>query len=249
MQGIWLLAAGMYPLGFMFGVCSKCCDQCPDECSKCAGVYHVTTPGGDRCRDTFDALTLSTAVDVATRNNVRPDSNRRVNIAADIIQSLKCFDIDGNAVSKTITANGNYFEVDIVGLDKCECPTCFYAQGIYIGVGLSRPSSTLCYFDAFFQYDKCAQSTALVSVTITREQMEACLESFPLLQCEGVPEEISVELQFDLDFECECGACCRGSVCTENESKIHCEVNDFPSPGGGTWQGVGTSCDPNPCEE
>jgi hypothetical protein len=25
MQGIWLLAAGMYPLGFMFGTCSACC--------------------------------------------------------------------------------------------------------------------------------------------------------------------------------------------------------------------------------
>jgi hypothetical protein len=25
MQGIWLLAAGMYPLGYMFGTCSKCC--------------------------------------------------------------------------------------------------------------------------------------------------------------------------------------------------------------------------------
>jgi hypothetical protein len=27
MQGVWLLAAGMYPLGFLFGVCSACCEQ------------------------------------------------------------------------------------------------------------------------------------------------------------------------------------------------------------------------------
>jgi hypothetical protein len=31
MQGIWLLAAGMYPLGFMFGTCSACCNQCRND--------------------------------------------------------------------------------------------------------------------------------------------------------------------------------------------------------------------------
>lgn len=32
--GIWFMAAGMYPLGFMFGVCSRCC--------KCANLIPVT---------------------------------------------------------------------------------------------------------------------------------------------------------------------------------------------------------------
>jgi hypothetical protein len=34
--GIWLMAAGMWPVGFLFGACSACCDECPpcDE-SKC----------------------------------------------------------------------------------------------------------------------------------------------------------------------------------------------------------------------
>jgi hypothetical protein len=35
MQGIWLFAAGMYPLGFLFGACSACCDECQN--STCEG--------------------------------------------------------------------------------------------------------------------------------------------------------------------------------------------------------------------
>jgi hypothetical protein len=47
MQGIWLLAAGMYPLGFMFGTCSACCG-CPwilnfDRCL----LHRALTPNSE----------------------------------------------------------------------------------------------------------------------------------------------------------------------------------------------------------
>jgi hypothetical protein len=59
MQGIWLLAAGMYPLGFLFGSCSACCDPCPwfinfDRCMRVAVVGSDRPDGGD-CRIAMSA--------------------------------------------------------------------------------------------------------------------------------------------------------------------------------------------------
>jgi hypothetical protein len=53
--GIWLMAAGMYPLGFLFGACSPCCqneDQCPwglqlDRCLRVATLGTSPPVGGD----------------------------------------------------------------------------------------------------------------------------------------------------------------------------------------------------------
>jgi hypothetical protein len=52
--GLWLFAAGMWPVGFLFGACSACCrqDECPwlIEFDRCLRVSHVgSTPavGGD----------------------------------------------------------------------------------------------------------------------------------------------------------------------------------------------------------
>jgi hypothetical protein len=48
-QGIFLLAAGMYPVGFLFGACSECCDQCRnDSCAdftldEAMSVQHPST--------------------------------------------------------------------------------------------------------------------------------------------------------------------------------------------------------------
>jgi hypothetical protein len=46
MQGIWLMAAGMYPLGFLFGVCSACCNQCRND--TCEGFDLEEAFGGTR---------------------------------------------------------------------------------------------------------------------------------------------------------------------------------------------------------
>jgi hypothetical protein len=56
--GIWLMAAGMWPVGFLFGACSACCQQQPLTCqtdwTNATGVtIEVSTPnGGDAYRHT-----------------------------------------------------------------------------------------------------------------------------------------------------------------------------------------------------
>lgn len=45
------------------------------------------------------------------------------------------------------------------------------------------------------------------------------------------------------DSPCSCchGACCTGGVCSTGVNCYECE------DGGGTWQGAGTTCSPDPC--
>jgi hypothetical protein len=50
--GIWLFAAGMWPIGFLFGACSVCCDECPwflnyNRCLKISIVDSSPAAGGD----------------------------------------------------------------------------------------------------------------------------------------------------------------------------------------------------------
>ena len=58
--GVWLMAAGMYPLGFLFGACSPCCEPCPwelrfDRCLRIAMVGTSPAVGGD-ARVSLDSL-------------------------------------------------------------------------------------------------------------------------------------------------------------------------------------------------
>jgi|GEM_PF-6320687 len=58
--GIWLMAAGMYPLGFLFGACSPCCKTCPveHEFNRCVRFERKTplAPKSDLALDTTQVL-------------------------------------------------------------------------------------------------------------------------------------------------------------------------------------------------
>lgn len=58
---VWTLAAGMYPLGFMFGTCSACCDTCRSD--TCEGfdleeAFSCRSGGNPLCFRSADLLSL-----------------------------------------------------------------------------------------------------------------------------------------------------------------------------------------------
>jgi hypothetical protein len=246
------LAGGMYPLGFIFGGCSACCQGCPDKCSRCSGINHFDPNWSSVCFDTFDMFTLESEIDSATKANVTPDGNNIVNRTINILTGLNCesLAVPGFFETLEITIQARFFERVFRSRDACECNICRYVQGLEMGVAGKIPSdSGFCTFQVRFDHDKCAADSAVATLVLTKDQLENCLEeSSGGYLCEGLPDEVEVTLTYELDYECECGACCRGGVCSDNESQSYCEDNGFYSlDGQGVWQGVGTDCDPNPC--
>lgn len=253
---VWTLAAGMYPLGFMFGVCSACCDdECPDRCDRCSGVTHFDINWSGVCQDTFDLFTLESDIDVATKANVTPSGLAEVNISVDLLTGLNCESLGSPGTVDTLTIRilAGFFE-NLQNNDECGCAVCLYEQQLRMQVpGYSDSQHISCAFRPTFTYDKCESSSATATLTLTKQQLEDCLANnfSGGWVCEGLPDEVEVTLTYDLDYECECGACCRDGVCSENESQSYCENGDFifAPDGNGVWQGVGTVCDPNPCSE
>jgi hypothetical protein len=270
MQGIWLLAAGMYPLGFLFGACSACCDECPDECSKCRGFYFADANQGP-CFETFDSLSIDTPIDSESVSNVTTNGST-VNVSVDLFSGtcdidvpFFCVDLPNPPViDVTFQIVRSFIEYDSIR-NECECNQCTYspriiwrASGRYDpgrgGGGdpcavelLDRPDCEEQFLNVVF--DKCESGSATATVVIAKEQFINCLPDN--LICDFPDEGIEVSVTLALDFNCECGACCRNSECTNNEPENYCENNEewYGDLGNGTWQGVGTDCDPNPCEE
>jgi hypothetical protein len=220
MQGVWLLAAGMYPLGFMFGVCSACC--CP-ECNDCTHRFKggdVEAPGDQfGCKAPVN-ITFDTPAGSVTFENYRIDfEDRRT------IWDLEC--------------GGAFIEINSIGLvfpapqDECGCFGCGYNVVLTLRAGGSQNEFSLDLF--------------LGSCDQTSDTKTGSLE-FEIEGCD-IPDR-TVTVTIDVD-PCECGACCyEDNSCTDNIPEFYCEDPvGFFGVAQGTWQGVGTSCDPNPCEE
>jgi hypothetical protein len=64
--GIWLMAAGMWPVGFLFGACSACCDE---ECDECACYFNEYKDYECRPITCFPNVSQTISIDTATLNN------------------------------------------------------------------------------------------------------------------------------------------------------------------------------------
>jgi len=222
MWAVLLLSFAMYPLGFLFGACSDCCEECPDQCSDCFHRFKggdVNAPGDQfGCKAPVN-ITVDTPAGSVRFENYRIEfEDRRT------IWDLQC--------------NGDYVELRVINLlfpsprDECGCFGCGYNVVIeYHGNGFQAFN-----FDLFL--GSCSQ---------TLDSKTASLD-FEIEGCE-IPDR-TVTVTIDVD-PCECGACCyEDSSCTENIPEFYCEDPvGFFGVAQGTWQGVGASCDPNPCEE
>jgi hypothetical protein len=264
--GIWLMAAGMWPVGFLFGACSACCDECPPECNKCSQAYDSTDVSG--CKEAPESVVITSEYD--SRSYTSSTASVAGSLVADGLQHLQiteAYDCSGTEVYLSLIPENWFSDAP---RDDCDCLTCRYRISYQLGIAergvfggqpfdsAIAPGRTPMP-DVFLNYDKCAQSSKTVQIPVTNAQILEALGSqgYDDIECiDGMKalEDFTVELQFNLgEGECDCGACCRESGCTDNELQTYCEQNTatFGDLGNGIWAGVGTSCDddPDPCAE
>lgn len=249
---ILLLAGGMWPvgMGYMFGVCSACCEECPDECSKCTHAYNdqgdVNIQG---CASTIYGGTLSYGNVTINNPGVEPSSGCGDN----------SFNLDVANMPTTACSIGEIVNFANLGLP------CIFAKELGAGVDFDECGCLVCggflilralfgvNEDGFivqgrfvsscsFTIGDCDQTEAVCGPCV----FEAFIDGPPDLpeDCNEIIIDYlnSLELTATLTVEpCDCGACCDNQTCEDNVAEGGCE----------SWAGVGTACDddPIPCPE
>lgn len=237
---VWLMAAGMWPvgLGYMFGVCSKCCD-CASECSKCTHFYNDT-----QCDDLIDSITLSANGSTFTKSGLCEYSqvdNEETLFFIDNTESLpQCvyddwpFGIDWSAIAE--------FEVR-PGTDECGCPTLLMQAAVILRL-LSEGLVLEILAEDFVDITSCEGGTQNFEFEFSVTQNDfgenfspECVEQIVDFMKSG-----AVDVSGSVTVNgCDCGACCDNETCEDEVAEGGCD----------NWAGVGTACDddPNPCEE
>lgn len=236
------ISAAMYPLGFMLGApCSACCQGCP-PCSYCDGAWIANE--AEVCG--FVSATVSAGTESATTSSEDVDTDW-----------IKIAEFDCNGTSVYLKVKISPVDSQLPGFDECGCRKC------YLNLLLSGfPDTTTdgptvdCEFalvgETFAAYlDTCTETTLNATTTITGDVIEAAFadcQDWGSLGC-SVPSFSDVEVSIEGVLQsatCECGACCPPEgECVNNVTQFYCE--DATEGLGGTWQGVGTDCDPDPC--
>jgi len=244
--GILLLAGGMYPIGFLFGACSACCDEC-EPCNRC---NHGST--GDP-----DEGTCNVEVGYAYQiNNGSQVSGTRSPGSEDVENAPTAID------STTIPCNNRTFRLaaKLTGLfgeqstDNCNCPACCNFILTFRVFDTTAQDDFDIATPITLEFCECSETTANVTVNILdiailmtagnfAEQCPAAYEEF---LAHAAVSTLSVELDINA---CECGACCTDEQCEPSTTEFYCEdAGTWFNKSAGVWQGVGTDCDPNPCE-
>jgi hypothetical protein len=221
----------MWPvgMGFLFGVCSACCDECPEECSKCT---HAT----NGCNPT--ATLLSYEVEDYGSNQIE---NPGPEPAGSCFDNSVSFEIEqlpetslayfGEQCITPISLSPFLSEPDGCGCSACCFEVVFQAQFNFENDGFARFEAV-----AFLCFDGCDQTEATT----------AQLTEWSVVDEQGPTAELleflsSLALSTALTVQpCDCGACC-DEGCEDNVAQGGCE----------NWAGVGTACDddPDPCAE
>jgi hypothetical protein len=252
-QMIAVLAAGMYPVGFLFGVCSDCC--CTDECSKCTHYTNnidgaVAANTNIVCtyihREKLTSLSLQTNdVDSVTLENPRGDNPGFCLAPSPLIlpENLWPIENDFGTASLCVVSIGS---ADVP--DRCGCVLC----SIFFTVRLqvtgsdyeilldSSTTATLgpCGSDtiAFAIEESSNWSTVDFSAPEGGISEQAVRDAWiPFLNNCGISGTATID-------PCECGACCEeggeGVICSDNVAEGACP---------GDWQGVDTLCEDVTC--
>jgi hypothetical protein len=239
--GIWLMAAGMWPVGFLFGACSACCNPC------LGGFCHFHQFKGSECRSTTDYPNLSRTVSidtVSTNDAVEADTN--FVLIGDVVVSISG-DKDGEPYTIT-TIFYQYIittEADVGCNIDTECR--HFIQFLAYADTLFTPT----YFESnrllLFTSGECAPLTLDVDFDDVVWTLKFGNADSIWTNMQAYLETLTPNVLLSYDA-CECGACCSpgGEGCTDDVAEHLCDTNnDF------VWAGVGTACDddPNPCEE
>ncbi|NBW13172.1 MAG: hypothetical protein EBR82_34640 [Caulobacteraceae bacterium] len=267
----WLMAAGMYPIGFLFGACSDCCDGCqPCESNKCKRAYSGNSENGP-CYDLSGDWTMQLADGNVVDGTIQDgDLDGPVNDYSLFTLPFTCRNASDTAeYTLQIGARINDGLLEIFRAnDVCECLNCcqpnMQAQFILGGEpDVVIPGQSVSFScdpgEHFFTFAICECSEDSVTITIPLQNAidyAGCVAEQLTSACADLYTEWASQqsLVFTLTniVPCECGACCKeDGSCGEQITQFYCEDGSgfFDVFTAGVWQGVGTDCDPNPCEE
>jgi hypothetical protein len=242
---VWTLALGMWPValastGFLFGACSKCC-ECPGECDKCTHGYNQT-----QCADLIDGYEL-TAYGV-TFSDTYPQGSGGCSWSSIDFEE---FFFDGNIDAgrpQCVADEAEPFNITWRGraviqagpvTDECGCLVMKASVGMrvrlsYEGLVLEIDVENEQIIDSC---DGGQVSFALdfndgTAVEDLWEIDSDCLDELKAWLQTALNPSASLTLK-----TCDCGACCDDDQCEEDVAEGGCT----------DWQGVGVSCDPDPC--
>jgi len=246
-QMIAVLAAGMYPVGFLFGTCSDCC--CP-ACNKCRHYWNR----GQDCEISFFGSEFDMEYSFGEYGTVAIPSVGSEPSTGEGNNSLSVPTGNLPAAPNGLTyleggpfggASNFLFPNQIISRtvdDTCGCPCCEY--DLFFRFIVRFENDVEAVFDRGFltpQLCECGESLLGAStdsgwslsddIGVNDQQYLNAVIAF----LNTVPLSSSLEIE-----PCDCGACCDDG-CEDNVAEGACE----------NWAGVGTACndDPNPCEE
>jgi hypothetical protein len=226
-QMIAVLAAGMYPVGFLFGVCSDCCGGCP-PCTKCNHYYNQS---GCRSVDSFTA-TIAGYGTLTTLFINEFEAGDCLDGVEPELELTNDFNPECGGGPYTVNAQLRFdvpFSSDDCGCEQRvfdgEVLLVFTPGANTVSVGFVDNGETLL----------CSPKTVTLTASLAdaTDAPGACQQDFAYFA-----DNLSISASFDI-AACDCGACCDDG----------CE-DDVAEGGCGNWAGVGTACDddPNPCE-
>lgn len=233
-QAVFVLAAGMYPVGFMFGVCSDCCG-CP-PCGRCTHATNMSLP-----------VSLSYGGQTINNPGEEPSSgcgDNSINLSVNDMPAATCQN-NGNTLtfvnslfSGTPCVRALYL-IRSESSDECGCGIIAYELGLRARFSI-QDSDEAAQFDApsIGSINACSETEIAFGPFVFVDSESGLSDDCISLVTDYLN---SLQLTATLNFDpCDCGACCDEG----------CE-DDVAEGGCSNWAGVGTACDddPSPCEE
>jgi len=238
--GITALAAGMYPVGFLFGACSSCCDECPEECTKCTHAYNGCQPVHTLLR--YEIEGYDTTIDIVDPGGEL--SGGCGTPGAWTLTEEQYLEVEPESISGCILPS----ELTPAGpgnVDECDCPLCcnevlWQCVFTFENDGFVRFLTTV-----ILCFDGCDQTQAVGTIGewILDDEQGPSENILAWLNSLAITVTLAIE-------PCDCGACCETedgiATCDDDVAEGFCVDNSS-----GTiqrqWQGVGVGCDPDPC--
>jgi len=241
-QMIAVLAAGMYPIGFLFGTCSDCC--CP-PCGRCT---HPAENGNECPREGIEWTVDFGGYGPVVVVGANFDDFTETGIVIPLEDILEVGSLPPGGPE---TSSGEWLAASLSILmteglpPEGSCCGCWYGLSLRLGLaydndGFVTLSRSMTATEAL---DECSQT----AVSFEIDEPWVVIDSGP--DYDGIPESVALEWANSLDlsasFEieaCECGACCEddgtGVTCSDNVAEGGCP---------GDWQGVDTLCENVTC--
>ena len=273
MWAVLLLSFAMYPLGFLFGACSDCCEECPEECSKCGRAYSGSDGGNPPCEDISGNWALQVGASNVTYGTVAGGNITFLGFPifdSSVSLPFSCRNVEDTATFSfsLIATIQNNFEI-VRENDRCGCQCCLLTPGVSLRISavsgiVSGPDRNfLSGIDTVTlgaQLCDCSEDTvaATLQLSLDLAGFDGLFSDRMAAPCADLFAEWFSQQTLSVVFSdivpCECGACCGNDGSCEVSPEFYCDTdnrNNFYSFDGlqMEWQGVGTTCDPNPCPQ